>query len=91
MSDNVYCSTINCPTGYTTEALAELQAAIASGASKIQYRDKTIEYRSLKDMLATVDLMKRALGLLTDPHTRIYPTMSKGLRPRRDGGGSCNE
>tara|TARA_R110000803_G_scaffold162194_1_gene225787 strand:+ start:2667 stop:2906 length:240 start_codon:yes stop_codon:yes gene_type:complete len=49
-------------TTYTEENLANLEAAIAEGALKVKYADKEIEYRSLKDMLKIVDIMKKALG-----------------------------
>lgn len=38
-------------TAYTEEQLASLDRAIAEGALTVRYRDKSVEYRSLNEML----------------------------------------
>lgn len=40
-----------------------LERAIAEGARRVQYEDRTVEYRSQSEMLALLQAMKRALGL----------------------------
>lgn len=42
-----------------------LERAIAEGAEVVRYEDRTVEYRSLADMLALLAAMKRQLGLST--------------------------
>lgn len=48
---------------YTVEQLEALNSAIAEGVLKVKYQDKEVEYRSLRDMLALRDAMRRELGL----------------------------
>lgn len=48
---------------FTPEQLIALEAAIADGALRVKYSDKEVEYRSLKEMLQTRDLMRSELGL----------------------------
>ncbi len=48
---------------FTSEQLEALEKAIAEGVHKVKYQDKEVEYRSLKDMMALRDTMKRELGI----------------------------
>lgn len=59
--------------------LDNLEKAIASGARKVKQGDKEIEYNSLSEMLRARDLIRKALGLVTDKSTRIFTKFSKGL------------
>lgn len=43
--------------------LEALEAALASGARRVKYADREIEYRSLADMRALIEEKKRELGL----------------------------
>ena len=63
---------------YTTAQLNALEAAIAQGVTSVSYRDRTVQYRSLNDMIKLRDQMRRDLGLIT-PETRRYYSHSKGL------------
>lgn len=45
----------------TQDDIDALELAIASGASQVKYRDRTVEYRSLNDMKRTLDMMQRKL------------------------------
>ena len=47
---------------FTATQLATLEKAIAQGATRVQYRDETVEYRSLDDMIKLRNLMRRELG-----------------------------
>lgn len=59
-----------------------LEKAIATGATRVKYADKEVEYRSLDEMLRTLKMIKDELGLNgTDPQNngRRYGQFSKGL------------
>lgn len=62
---------------FTTEDLEAIEAAIATGALRVEYNDRTVVYRNLKDMFSTRDLIKRCLGL-TKRSGRILCTTKKG-------------
>lgn len=65
---------------YTQNQLNALEAAIAEGALTVKYQDKSVEYRSLADMLKIRDIMKTDLGLNANNGGGIvYPSFSKGL------------
>lgn len=64
--------------GFTTEALAILEAAIARGVRKVKYTDKEVTYHSLSEMMSLRNLMRRELGL-SGKTTRLYAKHSKGL------------
>lgn len=48
---------------WTVEDLAALETAIGQGVKKVEYNDRTVEYRTLNEMLKIRELMKRSLGL----------------------------
>ena len=62
---------------WTTEDLKALEEAIAQGVRKVEYNDRTVEYRSLNEMLQIRELIKRSLGL-TKRGGRILCEASKG-------------
>lgn len=66
---------------YTESQLNTLNAAIAQGALSVQYGDKLVTYRSLKEMYQIREDMRRELGLLGNNANpgRRYATHSKGL------------
>lgn len=66
---------------FTQAQLTALDDAIALGALEVRYQDKTVQYRSLSEMLQLRDLMRRELGLASAANTRIYPSHSKGTTP----------
>jgi hypothetical protein len=43
---------------FTAENLATITAAIASGATQVQYGDKMVTYRSLKDLMELRQIMQ---------------------------------
>lgn len=80
------CKTKDFKSGFTLERLEALEAAIADGVLSVQYSDKNITYRSMKEMLQARDLMRRKLGLKGScgekglfGGTRRNPRHSKGL------------
>lgn len=64
---------------FTQEQLDTLEEAIASGVLIVEYSDKKVTYRSMKEMLIARDLMRRKLGLTSGAAGRVYPTLSKGF------------
>lgn len=65
---------------WTVEDLAALDAAIKTGARRIEYQDKVVDYRSLAEMLAIRRLMLIDLGLTPGKSGRRYASVSKGVR-----------
>lgn len=58
-----------------------LEKAIATGATRVKYADKEVEYRSLQEMLQTLDIIKKELGVTTSTNNnRKYGSFSKGLK-----------
>lgn len=78
---------------FTQAMLDALEEAIALGATSVQYGDKKIEYRSIREMLSARDLIRRKLKPIDPCASRIYPRLSKGLKPTgwTGGGGPCDE
>jgi hypothetical protein len=73
---------------YTIEQYNTLKAAIAEGALKVEYSDKKVEYRSLKDMKEILRDMENELGLTCNNNGgRKYAMFSKGI----DNGCSDND
>ncbi len=68
------------PVKWTLEDLAALSAAIKTGARRIEYQDKTVEYRSLAEMLAIRRLMLIELGVVGGNSRRRYASVTKGVR-----------
>lgn len=48
---------------YTIEQYSALQAAIAEGALSVRYADKSVNYRSLDEMMRILKLMASDLGI----------------------------
>lgn len=56
----------------TKTDLAALEAAIATGATKVRYADgREVTYRSLAEMLRIRDMMKAELGQATAPRVFV--------------------
>jgi hypothetical protein len=68
---------------YTQADLDALKAAIASGARKVIFGSgpdtRTVEYRSLNDMLATLALIAAEVSPATAPPARTVGGFSSGL------------
>lgn len=65
---------------YTQDQYNKLNEAIAQGALVVRYADKTVEYRSLDDMLRIRKLMADELGLNSQGNGgRIFAKFNKGL------------
>lgn len=64
--------------GWTLEQLEALEDAIAKGVRRVEYRDKQIEYRSLKEMMQLRSQMRKCLGL-DKCHGKVFIKTSKGV------------
>lgn len=47
--------------GFTTADLANLKAALVSGALEVTIGDRTVKYRSQKDLIATIAMVQAEL------------------------------
>jgi len=64
---------------YTMVQYQRLCEAIAEGALIVKHENKTVEYRSLDDMLKIQTLMERDLGLVQADSGRRVAEFCKGL------------
>lgn len=64
---------------YTVEELDALLRAIATGARRVKYRDREVEYRSLMEMRGLAEEMRRDLGLSETGLKITYFQTKKGL------------
>lgn len=66
-------------TTWTLEDLEKLEKAMAEGALRVKYKDKEVEYRSLREMERLRDQMRNALGLKKNKTVRVSAIHDKGL------------
>lgn len=67
--------------GFTIEDLANLKAALASGALIVQIGDRTVKYRDQKDLIQAIRMVQLELnGFQTDSVSSVQATFSKGRR-----------
>jgi hypothetical protein len=64
---------------YTMAQYERLCAAIAEGALIVKHDNKTVEYRSLDDMMRIKNVMERDLGLVQANGGRRVAEFCKGL------------
>lgn len=68
---------------YTLEQYTTISEAIATGALKVKYGDKDVEYRSLDEMLRIQLAMYKQLFPQNNTNNgRVYFGFSKGTNPR---------
>lgn len=46
---------------YTPEQLAALERALATGEQRVTFGDRTVEYRSIDDLIAAIGVVRRGL------------------------------
>ena len=46
---------------HSQEQLAALETALAKGEKRVTFGDKTVEYRSVEELLSAIDVVKRDL------------------------------
>lgn len=64
---------------WTSDDLAAIEEAIATGATRVKYVDREIQYQSLSDLLKLRDRMRGELGMTGGTNGRTYASFSKGL------------
>lgn len=63
---------------WTLKHLKDLEDAMAQGVRRVEYNDRTVEYRTLKEMMIQRELIKRELGLVKRGG-RLLCKSSKGI------------
>ena len=46
---------------YTSEQLAALERALATGEQRVTFGDRTVEYRSVDELIAAISVVRRGL------------------------------
>ncbi|MFT4118696.1 phage head-tail joining protein [Bradyrhizobium sp.] len=72
----------DCATTWTSADLAAIEAAIATGALRVRYADREVQYASLDALLAARRIIRAALGCCDNSSLaagRRYGGYSKGL------------
>lgn len=64
---------------WTSDQLAALEAAIASGTLRVSYGDKDVTYRSLDEMLRLRETMRQAIDAGVQAPRRFFATFRSGL------------
>ena len=71
---------------YTEEQLSILEAALAKGEKRVTFGDKTVEYRSVDELMEAIRAVERGLaeqaaqtGLIPPPARQIRLTTTKGF------------
>ena len=62
---------------FTTKDLEKIEEAIASGALRVEWNDRTVVYNSISDLLKARELIRRDLGLIKRG-SRVLCKSSKG-------------
>ena len=63
---------------WTTEDLIAIKTAIASGALKVEYNDRTVTYRSMDQLKQARQMIEKELGLVKRGG-RLLCKSSKGI------------
>jgi hypothetical protein len=66
---------------WTIDDYNALKQSIAQGAKVVKYGDKTVEYRSLSEMLLIKGAMEQELGVISGKLHINTPTFNKGAYP----------
>lgn len=64
---------------FTLSDLDSLEEALISGAQRVSYEGKTVDYRSIDDMLRLRTIMRAALGLSVLP-SKVIAVHYRGYR-----------
>lgn len=63
---------------FTQAQYDALNAAIANGTTQVRFADRTVQYRSIDEMMRVRRLMARELNIARAPN-RTFATLQKGL------------
>lgn len=64
-------------TSWTQDDLDRIEKAIATGALRVEYNDRTVVYKSNKELFEAREMIRRALGLVKRGG-RVLAKASKG-------------
>jgi hypothetical protein len=56
---------------YTQKHLDAVEAAIARGEKTVRYTDRTVEYRSVDELLKARDVIRTSLANAAGPRSRV--------------------
>ncbi|MGE8436626.1 MAG: phage head-tail joining protein [Pseudomonas palmensis] len=56
---------------YTQKHLDAVEAAIARGEKTVRYTDRTVEYRSVDELLKARDVIRTSLATAAGPRSRV--------------------
>ncbi len=63
---------------WTSEDLDRIESAIAQGALRVEYNDRVVVYRSMRELKEAREMIRRSLGLVKRGG-RILCKSSKGI------------
>lgn len=63
---------------YTQTQLEALQAALASGTLRVSYDGKTVEYRSVDELIRAIAVVEAGVNVASPRLTHMNPAYSKG-------------
>jgi len=64
---------------FTTDDLEKITAAIARGEHRVTYADRTVEYRTIEDLLKAKAHIESALAQEGGAFVRVRPIRGKGF------------
>ena len=70
---------------YTPEQLAALERALATGEQRVTFGDRTVEYRSVDDLIAAIDVVRRGLRRAGDRGGHCASSTASCRREHRQG------
>lgn len=65
-------------TAFTLENMYLLEEALVMGARRVKFKERDVEFRSLKDMQSLLVTFKKKLGLAKTSNETIIPKFKKG-------------
>lgn len=63
---------------FTQTQLDAIESGIAAGSTRISYDGKSVEYRSLDEMLRIRDIIRRALGVIPQSSATVVVAHDRG-------------
>ena len=63
---------------FTPEHLEAIERAIARGEKTVRYSDRTVEYRSIDELLKARDEIRTSLSQAAGPRSRVVRLMHGG-------------
>jgi hypothetical protein len=64
---------------FTQTQLDAIEGGIAAGTTHVSYDGKSVEYRSLDEMLRIRDIIRRALGIIPQSSATVLAAHDRGF------------